>query len=179
MSVAADALGLLRLVAAGAFPAALDRAVGAPAGGVAPFALVALAAASDYCDGLFARRSQTPTRHGAVLDTVADVAFVLAATGSGAALGLVPWAVPISIGVAVGAYALASLRRSTRRGAWQLARSRVGHAAGVCNYGLASLIAATVAMPQVGWSVVLEGASLAVIGVNLAAALEHACRGSR
>src|SRR5512145_2187196 len=92
-SVAADVLGVVRLLLALAFPAVLARALGGAAPAL-PLALFTLAAASDFFDGILARRAGRPTRHGAVLDTVADVAFVLAATGAAAALGLVPTAVP-------------------------------------------------------------------------------------
>jgi len=160
---------VLRLGAAAAMPHELARAAGAD-GGVGPLVLFAAAAASDFFDGRLARLSRA-TAHGALLDTVADVAFVLGATGGGAALGLVPWAAPAAIAAAVAAYALASLRRSTREGAWRLARSRVGHAAGVVNYGLAGLVAGAVALPHPGWIPALGLASVVVVAVNAAAVL--------
>jgi len=87
---AADALGVVRLGAAGLLPGALLR----PACRWLPAALFAVAAATDFFDGVLARRGGGPTRHGAVLDNLADIAFVLAGTITGAALGLVPSAVP-------------------------------------------------------------------------------------
>src|SRR5947209_19985611 len=83
---AADALGVVRLGAAALLPGALLR----PACRWLPAALFAVAAATDFFDGVLARRGGGPTRPGAVLDNLADIAFVLAGTITGAALGLVP-----------------------------------------------------------------------------------------
>ena len=171
MSLAADALGLLRLGAAVALPLEMADAAGTPDASWGPLCLFAIAATTDFLDGRLARAMSRPTAHGAVLDSVADVSFVLAATGSGAALGLVPWAAPLAIVAAVVAYALASLRRSTEVGSWRLARSRVGHAGGVANYGLAGLIAGALALPHPAWDAVLRLASLGVVALNVAAVL--------
>jgi phosphatidylglycerophosphate synthase len=168
VSLAADALGLLRLGAAVAMPREIAAAAASP-GSWGPLCLFAIAATSDFLDGRLARATARPTAHGALLDTAADVSFVLAATGGGAAIGLVPWAAPIAIVAAVAAYALASLRRSTHAGTWRLARSRVGHAAGVANYSLAGLIAGALALPHPAWALVLRVASLGVVALNVAA----------
>jgi phosphatidylglycerophosphate synthase len=173
VSIAADVLGVVRLLLAGAFVVALVRAAEAGARQWTPLVLYAVAATSDFLDGRLARRASRPTRHGAVLDTVADVVFVLAATGAAAALGTVPWAVPVAIAVAVGGYGVASARLSARWGGIVLARSRVGHAAGVCNYVLVGLVGVAAAVPLPVWDLVLELGSLAVVGVNLAGGLEH------
>ena len=114
------------------------------------------------------------TRHGAVLDNVADIAFVLAGSGAGAALGLVPRAAPVAIAIAFTAYALASIDRSARERTWRIARSRLGHAAGVLNYGLAGLVAGAVALPGAVWHPALAVAGVAVAVVNLGAVLERA-----
>jgi phosphatidylglycerophosphate synthase len=169
VSLAADALGLLRLGAAVAMPREVAAAAASSAGSWGPLCLFVIAATSDFLDGRLARATSRPTAHGALLDTVADVSFVLAATGSGAAIGLVPWAAPLAIVAAVASYALASLRRSTQVGSWRLARSRVGHAAGVANYALAGLVAGAVALPHPAWGAVLRGASLGVVALNVAA----------
>jgi CDP-diacylglycerol--glycerol-3-phosphate 3-phosphatidyltransferase/cardiolipin synthase len=50
-----------------------------PAGPVARILLVCLAAASDFLDGWLARRTQTATRWGALLDPITDRLFVLVA----------------------------------------------------------------------------------------------------
>ena len=167
MSLAADALGLLRLGAAVAMPREIAAAAASP-GSWGPLCLFAIAATSDFVDGRLARATSRPTAHGALLDTVADVSFVLAATGSGAAIGLVPWAAPLAIVAAVAAYALASLGRSTRMGSWQLARSRLGHAGGVANYALAGVVGGALAWPHPAWGHVLRVASLVVVALNVA-----------
>ena len=79
MSRAADALGVARLAAAAAFPPALARAADRPDGGSTPLLLFLVAAATDFFDGRVARRSGEASRHGAMLDIGADVAFVLGA----------------------------------------------------------------------------------------------------
>jgi phosphatidylglycerophosphate synthase len=169
----ADALGILRLVAAVALPRALAGALAGRRWWL-PVALFAVGAASDFLDGVVARRGRGPTRHGAVLDNVADIAFVLAGTGAGAALGLVPAAVPAAIAVAFAAYVLASVDRSARAGSWAVARSHVGHAAGVLNYALTGLIVGAAALPCRLWGPALRLGSAVVLVVNLGAVLERA-----
>ena len=169
MSLAADVLGLLRLGAAVAMPREIAAAAATSGGSWGPLCLFAIAATSDFVDGRVARATSRPTAHGALLDTVADVTFVLAATGSGAAIGLVPWAAPLAIVAAVASYALASLRRSTHVGSWRLARSRIGHAGGVTNYALAGLVAGALALPHPAWGALLRVASLGVVALNVAA----------
>jgi phosphatidylglycerophosphate synthase len=172
VSAAADALGLARLVIAVVFPGVLAHAIRAAGGGWWPLGLFAIAAASDFFDGILARRARHPTRHGAALDSAADVLFVLSATGAAALLGRVPWAVPTAIAVAASAYALASRRRGGD-GSWRPARSRLGHAGGVANYALVGLIAGSAALPGARWGPVLRAASLVVVAVNLSAVLER------
>jgi phosphatidylglycerophosphate synthase len=158
----ADALGVVRLLAAACLPWAFGR------GGVLPLVLLTLAAATDFFDGIVARRAG-PTTYGAVLDNVADIAVVLAATGSAAALGLVPLVAPLAIVLAFGAYAVASVRRASSGPA----RSRLGHAAGVANYALALLAAGALAFPSPVWTAPLRTAGLAVAGLNLGAVLDR------
>ncbi len=167
MTAAADALGVGRLLVALVFPMALARAMAAPSR--LPLGLFAVAAASDFIDGILARRAARPSRHGAILDVTADVAFVLAATGTAARLRLVSWVVPCAIALAAVAYAVASAQRSRRGGPFELAHSRVGHAAGVLNYALAGLLAAAPALPDPSWPPILRLAGHAVAAVNLAA----------
>lgn len=50
-----------------------------PAGRVARIALICLAAATDFLDGWLARRTNTTTRWGALVDPIADRLFVLVA----------------------------------------------------------------------------------------------------
>jgi phosphatidylglycerophosphate synthase len=157
VAAAADALSAFRLVAAAGLPWAFA------AGGAVPLALVALAAATDYLDGPLARRAGRATRYGAILDNVADVTFVLSATGSAAAAGVLSWAVPASIALSAGTYAAASARLATPGGP-VLARSRLGHAAGVANYLCAGAAAVAVALPA--WPPAL-GATVAALTVAL------------
>jgi len=159
----ADALGVVRIAAAAAFPPALARTVDVPGGGSTPLLLVLVAAATDFFDGRLARRAGTTSRHGAVLDIAADVAFVLGAATSGAVLDLVPWVTPVAIAAAAGSYGLASAR------AGRLAYSPMGHAAGVGNYVLAGALAGAVAFPGSGLAGTLGVVSFLVTAVNLAA----------
>src|SRR5262249_19531381 len=151
------ALGLVRLAAAVAFPSA----IGQPRPWL-PIALFGVAAASDFLDGPVARRNG-PTRHGAVLDNLADIAFVLAASGTRPRVGPVPAPVPAAIAAAFAAYAIASIARSGREEGLRIAYSPVGHAAGVLNYALAGLIAGALGWPGPTWTNLLAAASLAVI----------------
>src|SRR5205823_6210980 len=118
-----------------------------------------------------ARRLGGATRHGALLDNAADVLFVLGAASTGATLGLLQSRVPVAIAVSFGAYALAS---AAGRAEAARAYTRIGHAAGVCNYLLAGLLAAVVARPGPGWGPVLDAAGLVVLTVNGAAAAVQA-----
>ncbi len=157
----ADVLGVVRLGVAAALPWALA------AGGWRALILAAGAAATDYVDGPLARRGP-PTRHGALLDNVADIAVVLAGTTTGAVLGLVPWMVPGAIVLSFGTYLRASLASSSPAG-WRPARSRFGHAAGVLNYALVLAIAGAVALPDAPWPMLLGAASVGVVGLNVGA----------
>lgn len=65
-----NALSLSRLVLALLF---------IPAGHAARIALICLAAATDFLDGWLARRTNTTTRWGALVDPIADRLFVLVA----------------------------------------------------------------------------------------------------
>ena len=167
----ADVLSGMRLLLAAAMPWLLPR------GGVWPLVVWSLAALSDYVDGPIARRRGATSLRGAVLDNVADVAFVLVGLGTAGALGLIPWAVPASIGLSAGAYAAASLRRSPS-GA-QLARSRLGHWAGVFNYACLGLVTGAVAWPSAAWPAVLTAASAVTAGANLAAVVLRLVPGTR
>jgi phosphatidylglycerophosphate synthase len=165
---AADALGFVRVVAAMLLPWALREA---PRRWWPPVVLFVIAAASDFFDGIVARRGRGPTAHGAVLDNSADVAFVLSGTGTGASWGLVSRAVPAAIVVAFAAYAAASLRLSARAGEGRLARSAIGHAAGVLNYVLTGLVVGAVALPARAWTPLLAVGSAAVVAANGGAVL--------
>jgi len=138
-------------------------------GGWLAVGVFALAAASDFADGRLARRGGRATAHGAVLDAAADIVFVLAGSARAARLGLVSWAVPAAIAGSAGAYALVSVLRSRRAGGMELARSRVGHAAGVANYAVVGLAAGSRALPARAWSGALAAAAALAVALNLGA----------
>src|SRR5262245_60527633 len=156
----ADALSGMRLLLAVAMPWLLTG------GGVLPLAVWCLAALSDYVDGPLARRSGTPGMRGAVLDNVADIAFVLVGLTTAVVLGLISWLVPASIALSAGVYAAASMRS---HGGGALARSRVGHWAGVLNYACLGLVTGAIAWPGSAWRPILVVASAATAGINFAA----------
>jgi phosphatidylglycerophosphate synthase len=137
-------------------------------GGWEALGLFALAAASDYLDGPLARRAGGASAYGTVLDNAADILFVLIATSAGAARGALATAVPVAIGCAAVAYALASIRRR-RSGEAARAYSAIGHAAGVCNYALVGLLAGSVALPGPAWPPILAAGGAVVVALNLGA----------
>jgi CDP-diacylglycerol--glycerol-3-phosphate 3-phosphatidyltransferase len=165
VSALADVASVTRLAAAAAFPAAFAQAVGQERCIWFPAVLFGVAAATDFVDGPLARRHGGGTRHGAVLDNVADIAFVLGASATGATLGLVPWIAPLAIALAFTSYALASA------GYGRPARSAAGHAAGVVNYVLAGLLAGSVLVPDAGVGPALRVAGFTTAGINLVAVL--------
>src|SRR5262249_59123565 len=73
-------------------------------GGWAPVLAWIAASLTDYLDGPLARRRGTTSAGGAILDNVADIAFVLAGLSTAAALRLVSWLVPVSIALSATAY---------------------------------------------------------------------------
>lgn len=158
----ADALSGLRLLLAVVFPLLLVR------GGAAPLGLWAVAALSDYVDGPIARRRGASAR-GAILDNVADVAFVLGGLVTAAALGFVTWVVPVSVVGSVGGYVLASRRLSRDAGPPRLARSRVGHWAGVVNWACVGVVAGALALPELIGPWLLDAAGVVTSAINLAA----------
>jgi phosphatidylglycerophosphate synthase len=157
----ADALSSVRLLLAAAMPWLLAR------GGVLPLLAWGVAALSDYTDGPLARRRGTASLRGAVLDSVADIAFVLSGLATAAALGLVSWVVPASIGLSAGAFAAASAH--PRPPEDRLARTRLGHWAGIANYACLGVVTAAVAWPDSRWAPLLAVAATTTAGLNVAA----------
>jgi len=145
-------------------------------GGPLPLVVWAIAALSDYVDGPLARRRREASLAGAVLDNVADVTFVLGGLAAAAALGRISWIVPASIGLSAGAYAAASARP---RRETALARSRLGHWAGVVNYVCLGVVAGSVAWPDDRWRLVLGTAGAATAALNLAAVGSRLAAGVR
>lgn len=158
----ADALSGLRLLLAVVFPLLLVR------GGAAPFVMWGVAALSDYVDGPIARRRGASAR-GAILDNVADVAFVLGGLVTAAALGLVTWVAPVSVVGSGGGYVLASRRLSRDAGPPRLARSRIGHWAGVVNWACVGVVAGALALPELIGPWLLDAAGVVTSAINLAA----------
>lgn len=132
--------------------------------------MFALAAVTDYVDGPVARARGTASPRGGVLDNLADIAFVLGGAAAGAWLGLVTWVAPLAITASVSGYVRASRRLARQVGTLQLARNRIGHAAGVVNYVLAGTIAATRLPPLASLATaLLAPVAWTTIAVNLAA----------
>jgi phosphatidylglycerophosphate synthase len=138
-----------------------------------PLIAFVLAVLFDWIDGPIARRAGAETRHGALLDSGADIVFVLVASGSGAASGRLSWIVPIAIAAAATPYLVATLRRVRAHDPSPRAYSAVGHAAGVCNSALAGLLAGSVALPAPSWPSLLTGASTVVVFLNLTAVAQR------
>jgi phosphatidylglycerophosphate synthase len=128
-----------------------------------------VAAGSDYADGPLARRAGSGSGHGAVFDSVADVVFVLSGLGAAALAGMVPWVVPLSVVASVSAYGFASWRASRQARAVHLARSAVGHAAGVMNYLCVGAIAARDVLPPTTWTALVTLAAVVTLALNTAA----------
>jgi phosphatidylglycerophosphate synthase len=163
MRLLADALGVMRLGLAVAFACTF------PGGGWTPLVVFGLATASDYVDGPLARRAGGPSTYGVLLDSGADIAFVLLALSSGVAMGRLPWIVPAVIACSAAPYLVATLQRSRAVGTPVRAYTTVGHWAGVCNYALVGLLAGSVALPSAAWRVILTTGSAAVVALNLTA----------
>ena len=163
MPTLADLLSAVRLATAFAFPSALAG------GGLLPVVLFVVAAVTDYIDGPIARWSGTASARGGVLDNLADVAFVLGGATAGAMLGLASWAAPAAIAASVTGYVLASRRQTQSEVTLVLARSRLGHAAGVINYVLAGTLAAHQGLTPLVPLAVVTLVVWVTVAVNLAA----------
>jgi cardiolipin synthase len=150
--------------------AALD---GRPGYGVVAVALFGAAALTDALDGRIARRGGVASGRGQLLDTVADVLFVEGTFVGFVLWDVLPWILPLAVAVSVGAYGVATRRRSRLAGRIEFARSRLGHAAGVLNYALVGVLAALSMVPEWLPGRPVTAAALLVAAVNLLAALEH------
>ncbi|HWP64486.1 MAG TPA: CDP-alcohol phosphatidyltransferase family protein [Candidatus Limnocylindria bacterium] len=171
--MAADLLSLLRLGLALVLPFALVRGGGVPA-------LIWIAGAvTDYLDGPLARRAGTAGPRGMALDSTADIAFVLGGLATAAALGIVPWLVPLAVLLAVVDYGRAALE--VRHGVVdaRVVRSRVGHAAGVVNWACLGLVCGRMAAAELVPATVLGAAELATIVTNVGAVVERVVLRSR
>ena len=112
--------------------------VGLLPGSPLPAFLVAIVASvSDFVDGKLARRLGVGSTRGAILDVVCDGVFVLCGLVALAWAGTLSWALPAAALVSLLALARAWWRNPPRPGqrrqrTWP---DRIGHGAGVLNYG--------------------------------------------
>lgn len=154
---------MLRVALAAVFAATLVD------GAWMPLVAFALAAVSDYVDGPIARRAGEASPYGVLLDSVADIVFVMTALSAGVATRRLSWIVPAAVACSAAPYLVATLRRSRVEGRPARAFSAVGHWAGICNYALAGLVAGSAALPGGWWPALLVVGSTVVVGLNLGA----------
>jgi len=166
----ADGLTIARLLVGLSLPLAIGR------GGIAPVGLWLIAIGTDFFDGRVARRRGVSSAHGAVLDPIADVTVVLGALGALAAQGRIAWVAPLSVLASVVAYVAATVRASQGTDTVRVARSRVGHAAGVVNYAGVGVLLATVAWPSAAEPLLGTGVCVAIVAANLGAIAERSLR---
>ncbi|HYB98304.1 MAG TPA: CDP-alcohol phosphatidyltransferase family protein [Candidatus Limnocylindrales bacterium] len=146
--------------------------------------IVVLACISDYVDGRMARRRGVESFPGRLVDNLCDAFFLgLALWSMGAARVWAPeggWLhesaalhqLPLAAFAAAFSSYLARMLLERRRGG-AAARSRIGHGAGIANYGLV-VAGAVEAWPAIALPAVLvEVALLAVSFLNLAAVIEN------
>jgi len=104
------------------------------------FAIVAIVAAgSDFIDGRVARRLGVASGRGRWIDGIADVTFVLAALFCEAAVGALPFYIPILIALSFSQYAIDSVLIG--QPATGPIKSRLGHWGGIINYALVITLA--------------------------------------
>lgn len=132
-----------------------------------PLLIATLASGTDFVDGKLARRLGCTSSTGAVLDIVADAAFVLVSFSALARAGLISWVLPLATTLSLSGLALAWPARTSDVSTQQrVGADRLGHAAGVMNFGLVILASSE----PLGWSSAgwLYPASLGVAMINLA-----------
>jgi phosphatidylglycerophosphate synthase len=95
---------------------------------------IALAAAvSDFVDGRVARRMHSADGFGRWLDSLADIVFILTALSCEVRAGAIRGYIPALIAASFVQYAVDSV---VIRGSATPVKSRLGHWAGIMNYGL-------------------------------------------
>jgi phosphatidylglycerophosphate synthase len=108
------------------------------------FAIIAIVAAgSDFIDGRIARLLGVASGRGRWLDGIADVTFVLAAIFCEAAVGAIPFYIPILIALSFSQYVIDSVLLAQPTAG--PVKSRLGHWGGIINYAL--VIALAIAPP--------------------------------
>jgi len=145
----------VRLLLAVPVALAMARPALLPAGVVAVLVLIAIA--TDFGDGIVARRSGSASAAGQLFDHATDAAFVTSALAGAAVAGAVPALLPILIGIAFGQYVLDSywLQRRTR-----LRMSTLGRWNGLLYFVPIVVLAASRLDPLTPVRGVLEGTAL-------------------
>ncbi len=137
---AANAVSGMRVALTPVFLINVGRAADGWSGGWPAAVLFGVIAISDFADGYVARRFGVASSGGRWLDHAADIGFVVPALLLYSKLGIVPWWVPAAVALSFAAYVADSWRRGPPGGWPDLIGSRVGHAAGVCNYALIGVL---------------------------------------
>lgn len=131
----------------------------------AAFGLALVAATTDFVDGRLARRLGAGSAHGAALDVTGDAVFVLSGLGTLAWVGVLSWALPVAAACSLLALAAAWRRLPSAVGRPRPLPDRLGHAAGILNYGAVLVGAGFVAFDV---PIGLQAASVLVALVNVA-----------
>jgi phosphatidylglycerophosphate synthase len=158
--------------------------LGAAPGSATALGAVLLACAADYFDGIVARRSGTATTAGRLLDNLCDVVFLAlvfaGAAGAGVwsgALGARAWAHAIDwllLAALAGSFGSYLLRWSAASARGAAPRpSALGHRAGIANYGLAIVAAASVTPGVVLPAWFLAASFVVVVALNVAALVDN------
>ena len=162
-----NALSSLRFVLAALW---IELAMHGHQGRSAFAAIAVVGAGSDFIDGRIARRLGSVSGSGRWLDGIADVTFVLAAILSEAAMGAIPFYIPILIAISFSQYVIDSV--VIGRGAAVPIKSRLGHWGGIINYAL--VIALAFAPPPSTPGVIVRGLAPLIALFYLAAISERA-----
>ena len=137
---AGDLLTIGRLLVTPLFAWAFDTALDGALTGWLAGMLFAAVCASDYFDGLLARRAGRASARGRIMDSAADIIFLLAALLVAVAAGHAPWWVPASVAASFAYYAVDSWALTRHQAQRSLIASRLGHFGGVCNYVLVGVL---------------------------------------
>lgn len=143
------------------------------AAGIVPFVLYAVAALSDYLDGMLARASGTASRGGRAFDHGADAFLLFTAFWMLASRGRVPTVLPMVAMTAFALYVVHGWQRGGSLRAIDLTSSRSGALGGVLNYVVAGAAAAAVWIDVRALDQAIYAAAYAVSAINLAAAIER------
>jgi len=133
---------------------------------ILPLLLFTVAALTDFFDGWVARHKRAASGHGQLFDHATDAVFIGSSLVFFAAAGRVSWWVPVAVAASVAAYGRALWRDALAAAAVRLARSAVGHAAGVVNYMLVGLLSADLALAGSVPEWLVHHAGWATAGIN-------------